>query len=120
MLNDIASAWGRKPETLLQSSDSFGGGGNAVATGSGGGGMGLGHGGALGLHHEEEVDEFWDDDDELDEAAFINFALLSHIAVQLKDRVPRGSHMKGGVSHERAFTGRDVVVCSSLSLRPVM
>ncbi|KAE9397961.1 hypothetical protein BT96DRAFT_940494 [Gymnopus androsaceus JB14] len=40
---------------------------------------------------------------------FVNFSLLSHLAVQLRDKVPREVHMKGGIQYERAFTGKDVV-----------
>ena len=61
-------------------------------------------------------DEFYDDDDEyyseeesLD--SFVNFSLLSNIAVWLRDQVPRGTHVKGSIPYPRAFTGKDIVVC---------
>ncbi|TFK21787.1 signal transducer [Coprinopsis marcescibilis] len=44
-----------------------------------------------------------------DPSAFLNLALLSHIAVQLQLKVPRGTHVKGSVPYPRAFTGKDVV-----------
>jgi hypothetical protein len=47
---------------------------------------------------------------------FLNPALLSNIAVFLKDTVRRGSNMKGAVEHPHSFTGRDVVVSSSRCL----
>jgi hypothetical protein len=49
-------------------------------------------------------------DSEEDESAFVNFALLSHLAVRLRDRVPRGTHVKGSIPYPRAFTGKDIVV----------
>ncbi|KAK7686309.1 hypothetical protein QCA50_010533 [Cerrena zonata] len=63
-----------------------------------------------------EAQEDYDDDyfDEVDPSEegddrFFNPALLSHIAVRLKDKVPRGTHVKGGIPYPRAFTGRDIV-----------
>lgn len=61
--------------------------------------------------HDEPQDEFWEDDEEDDESRFVNFSLLSHIAVQLRDKVPRGTHVKGSIPYPRAFTGKDIVVC---------
>ena len=49
-------------------------------------------------------------DSEEDESLFVNFALLSHLAVRLRDRVPRGTHVKGSIPYPRAFTGKDIVV----------
>lgn len=64
--------------------------------------------GPLELHVEGD-DEYWEDEDE-DDSRFVNFSLLSHIAVQLRDKVPRGTHVKGSVRYPRAFTGKDIVV----------
>ena len=62
-------------------------------------------------------DEFYDDDDDyyseeesLD--SFVNFSLLSNIAVWFRDQVPRGTHVKGSIPYPRAFTGKDIVVCA--------
>jgi RHO1 GDP-GTP exchange protein 1/2 len=55
-------------------------------------------------------DEYWEDEDEEDENRFVNFALLSHMAVQLRDKVLRLTHVKGGIPYPRAFTGKDIVV----------
>ena len=55
-----------------------------------------------------EEDELYDSEE--DESAFVNFALLSHLAVRLRDRVPRGTHVKGSIPYPRAFTGKDIVV----------
>ncbi|KAJ7614669.1 signal transducer [Mycena polygramma] len=64
--------------------------------------------GPLELH--DEADGYWEDDDEEeDETRFVNFSLLSHIAVQLRDKVPRGTHVKGSIPYPRAFTGKDIV-----------
>ncbi len=59
----------------------------------------------------EEEDQYWEDEEE-DENLFVNFSLLSHIAVQLRDKVPRGTHVKGSIPYPRAFTGKDIVVCA--------
>jgi hypothetical protein len=55
--------------------------------------------------------EYWDkESEEVHESNFIDFSLLSHIAVQLRDKVPRGTHVKGSIPYPRAFTGKDIVV----------
>lgn len=59
---------------------------------------------------DDIVDDYWDQEEEEDPAMFINLALLSHIAVQLRDKIPRATHVKGSIPHQRAFTGKDVVV----------
>ena len=61
-------------------------------------------------HDEEYVEDDGLYDSEEDESAFVNFALLSHLAVRLRDRVPRGTHVKGSIPYPRAFTGKDIVV----------
>lgn len=55
---------------------------------------------------EEEEDE----DEDLEEGTFINYSLISHLATLLRDKVPRGTHVKGSVPYPNAFTGKDVVV----------
>lgn len=67
----------------------------------------------LALHEGYESEE---DYDEEEEDRFVNLALLSHIAVRLRDKVPRGTHVKGGIPYQRAFTGRDIVVSGSSSI----
>ena len=62
-------------------------------------------------------DEYYDDDDDYysDEESldsFVNFSLLSNIAVWMRDQVPRGTHVKGSIPYPRAFTGKDIVVCT--------
>ncbi|EAU90429.2 signal transducer [Coprinopsis cinerea okayama7 len=58
--------------------------------------------------HDHVVDDYWDEEEE-DPSMFINLSLLSHIAVQLRDKIPRATHVKGGIPYDRAFTGKDVV-----------
>ena len=78
---------------------------------------------ALGDYEQQPVDiqepsqddGYWDDEEE-DDARFINFSLLSNIAMQLRDKVPRGTHVKGSIPYPRAFTGKDIVVCPLLCL----
>ena len=57
---------------------------------------------------EEEWDE--EEDVEVDESRFFNRALLSEMAVQVKDKVLMGRHTKAGIAWVGSFTGRDVVV----------
>lgn len=65
----------------------------------------------LQLHEGYDEDEYYDDEDPSEEGddRFFNPALLSHIAVRLRDKVPRGTHVKGSIPYERAFTGKDIV-----------
>lgn len=58
---------------------------------------------------DTDVDEFDEDIDE-DPDRYVILALLSHLAVRLRDKVPRGTHVKGSIPYARAFTGKDVVV----------
>jgi len=58
-------------------------------------------------YHEDE--EPYTDSEE-DERSFFHSALLSYLAVYLRDRVPRGTHVKGSIPYPRAFTGKDIVV----------
>ena len=64
--------------------------------------------GPLQMHEDEEDEE----DEELEEDRFVNLSLLSHLANRLRDRVPRGTHVKGSIPYPTAFTGKDIVVCS--------
>jgi hypothetical protein len=57
----------------------------------------------------EDDEEFYSEEESLD--SFVNFSLLSNIAVWLRDQVPRGTHVKGSIPYSRAFTGKDIVVC---------
>ncbi|CAO1627553.1 unnamed protein product [Parajaminaea phylloscopi] len=41
--------------------------------------------------------------------SFVDFSLLSHLAVLLKDALPRGDHVKGSISYPGSFTGKDIV-----------
>lgn len=42
-------------------------------------------------------------------AAYVNFALMSHLAVLLKESVPRQAQVKGSISYPSSFTGKDIV-----------
>lgn len=68
----------------------------------------------LELHEDEDDEDYFDEDDPSEEGddRFFNPSLLSHIAVRLKDKVPRGTHVKGSIPYPRAFTGKDIVVSS--------
>lgn len=67
-------------------------------------------GGAL-ADQDDEDDGYFTDSDDPDPDRFVNFSLLSHLAVRLRDKVPRGVHVKSSIPYPRAFTGKDIVVC---------
>ncbi|KAG6332497.1 hypothetical protein ID866_6590 [Astraeus odoratus] len=58
---------------------------------------------------EEDEEEYFTDSDDPDPDRFVNFSLLSHLAVRLRDKVPRGTHVKSSIPYPRAFTGKDIV-----------
>jgi hypothetical protein len=60
--------------------------------------------------YEDEDDWDEEEDVEVDESRFFNRALLSEMAVQVKDKVVMGRHTKAGIAWVGSFTGRDVVV----------
>ncbi|KAJ7594214.1 CNH domain-containing protein [Mycena floridula] len=64
-----------------------------------------------------EGDFSWEDVQEIGEDSFVNFSLLSHLAVQLRDKVPRGTHVKGSIPYPRAFTGKDIVSTMQLQVQ---
>lgn len=59
----------------------------------------------------------WSDSEDGDESRFITYSLLSNLAMQLRDKVPRGTHVKGSIPYPRAFTGKDIVVCMISTLK---
>ncbi|KAJ7468566.1 hypothetical protein FB451DRAFT_375542 [Mycena latifolia] len=50
-----------------------------------------------------------EEEEEYDLAQFLGLSLLSHAAVQLRDKVPRDTHVKHGIPYPRCFTGKDIV-----------
>lgn len=66
----------------------------------------------LDVEESYAEDDYFDEEDPSEDGddRFFNPALLSHIAVRLKDKVPRGTHVKGSIPYPRAFTGKDIVV----------
>jgi hypothetical protein len=66
---------------------------------------------AANLYGEDDYydddDDYYSDEESLD--SFVNFSLLSNIAVWMRDQVPRGTHVKGSIPYPRAFTGKDIV-----------
>lgn len=57
----------------------------------------------------EDEEGYFTDSDDSDPDRFVNFSLLSHLAVRLRDKVPRGTHVKSSIPYPRAFTGKDIV-----------
>lgn len=71
--------------------------------------------GASSFGEDEEAEE------EMNEIRFFNPAYLSELAVQVRDRVIRGHHVKGGITWVGTFTGRDLIVSlntAKLTVRP--
>ena len=68
---------------------------------------------------EDDEEEYFTDSDDSDPDRFVNFSLLSHLAVRLRDKVPRGTHVKSSIPYPRAFTGKDIVVRISCPLTSV-
>ncbi|KAF9441660.1 Dbl homology domain-containing protein [Macrolepiota fuliginosa MF-IS2] len=54
-------------------------------------------------------DPYCDDSEEEDGSSFINYSLLSNLAILLRDKVLRGIHVKGSIPYTNAFTGKDIV-----------
>lgn len=79
----------------------------------------------LALHQTNGGGEYYDDEgwndeyassgeeddaeDDMNEFRFFNPAYLSDISVQVRDRVIRGQHVKGGLNRPGTFTGKDLV-----------
>ncbi|OAX37661.1 Dbl-like domain-containing protein [Rhizopogon vinicolor AM-OR11-026] len=63
----------------------------------------------LGELLKDEDDFFDSDSDDPNSDRFVNFSLLSHLAVRLRDKVPRGTHVKSCIPFPCAFTGKDIV-----------
>jgi hypothetical protein len=60
-------------------------------------------------HDDESIEDEWEEQ-EVEEIHFFQPALLSEAAVQLRDRVERRRHLKGGIAWQGSFTGKDIVV----------
>lgn len=64
------------------------------------------------LYGEYGASSFGDEEEEeMNEIRFFNPAYLSEMAVQVRDRVIRGHHVKGGITWVGTFTGKDLIVC---------
>ncbi|KAF9232409.1 CNH domain-containing protein [Melanogaster broomeanus] len=61
------------------------------------------------VDQDDEDDDYFTESDDPDPDRFVNFSLLSHLAVRLRDKVPRGTHVKSSIPYPRAFTGKDIV-----------
>jgi hypothetical protein len=59
-----------------------------------------------------DEEEEWDEEEEaeVDESQFFNRALLSEMALQVKDKVTKSRHTKAGIAWVGSFTGKDIVV----------
>ncbi len=67
------------------------------------------YGGGPGGLGDDGLDAEYPEEEEQNEMNFFNPALLSHISVQLRDRVQRGDHVKSGIAWPNSFTGRDII-----------
>ncbi|KAL1658879.1 CNH domain-containing protein [Schizophyllum commune] len=68
-----------------------------------------------GVNEEELFEEDLEDEDDIN--MFVNLSLLSHLAMRLRDKVPRGTHVKGSIPYPRAFTGKDIVSAIQSSIQ---
>jgi hypothetical protein len=59
---------------------------------------------------DEFMSDTYEEEAEEDAENFINYSLLSHLAMLLHDKVPRDEHTKESIPHPNAFTGKDIVV----------
>ena len=77
-----------------------------------------GEDGQVDGYFDEEFEEEYDEEEaeEQNEMNFFSPSLLSHVSVQLRDRVERNSHIKGGIPWPKSFTGRDIVVSTEPNL----
>jgi hypothetical protein len=76
----------------------------------------LAEGGEEGGYFEEEYeDDYEEEAEEQNEMNFFSPSLLSHVSVQLRDRVERDSHIKGGIPWPQSFTGRDIIVSARIT-----
>lgn len=60
--------------------------------------------------YDEEDDWDGEEEAEVDESRFFNRALLSEMALQVKDKVAKSRHTKAGIAWVGSFTGKDIVV----------
>ncbi|EIW72389.1 hypothetical protein TREMEDRAFT_10950, partial [Tremella mesenterica DSM 1558] len=63
------------------------------------------------IQQDDEAEEWEEDEEEVEvnESQFFNPAFISEMALQVKDKVSRGRHVKAGITWVGSFTGRDVV-----------
>ncbi|KAK6905920.1 hypothetical protein I203_106755 [Kwoniella mangroviensis CBS 8507] len=63
--------------------------------------------------YDEEDEEGWDEEEEeemdVNEIRFFQPAFISEMALQLRDKVERGRHIKAGIAWVGSFTGKDIV-----------
>ncbi|KIJ21133.1 hypothetical protein PAXINDRAFT_6902 [Paxillus involutus ATCC 200175] len=55
------------------------------------------------VDQDDEDDDYFTDSDDPDPDRFVSFSQLSHLAVRLRDKVPRGTHVKSSIPYLRAF-----------------
>ncbi|WRT64361.1 uncharacterized protein IL334_001293 [Kwoniella shivajii] len=69
-----------------------------------------------------DEDEDWDEEDEeeldVNEIRFFQPAFVSEMALQLRDKVERGRHIKAGIAWVDSFTGKDIVTTIQSLLPP--
>ncbi|WVQ82680.1 hypothetical protein IAT38_004812 [Cryptococcus sp. DSM 104549] len=75
--------------------------------------MMLGPSGGVGGWEEGDEGDGWEEEEEeegdVDERQFFQPAFLSEMALQLRDKVAKGRHIKAGIAWVGSFTGKDIV-----------
>ncbi|WVQ97641.1 hypothetical protein IAU59_004755 [Kwoniella sp. CBS 9459] len=71
----------------------------------------------------DEEDDDWDEEaeeeiDDVNEIRFFQPAFVSEMALQLRDKVERGRHIKAGIAWVGSFTGKDIVTTIQNLLPP--
>ncbi|WVF70262.1 hypothetical protein IAT40_005051 [Kwoniella sp. CBS 6097] len=75
-------------------------------------------GGPSGYDEDDEWDEEAEEEIDVNEIRFFQPAFVSEMALQLRDKVDRGRHIKAGIAWVGSFTGKDIVTTIQNLLPP--
>ncbi|WVR06073.1 hypothetical protein IAU60_003101 [Kwoniella sp. DSM 27419] len=75
-------------------------------------------GGPSGYDDEDDWDDEVEEEMDVNEIRFFQPAFVSEMALQLRDKVERGRHIKAGIAWVGSFTGKDIVTTIQNLLPP--
>ncbi|OCF37676.1 hypothetical protein I316_00803 [Kwoniella heveanensis BCC8398] len=75
-------------------------------------------GGPSGYDEDDDWDEEAEEEIDVNEIRFFQPAFVSEMALQLRDKVERGRHIKAGIAWVGSFTGKDIVTTIQNLLPP--